>query len=1313
MEFIDNTGHIFSLSSYKEKPIGYEYDEDAYIFWIDANTSYLSINNYYSRPIYILYELENDYSIKELQDDDNSPVQISIEINNSNVFSLISSKEINNVINSDKFNDLNDYINLNELDDNGTETNSFIKKQLTNNDLIVYKTHESISKKLSNNENTSVIEIPYLVIPIYPICNSVEPGVWITNILIHIYDRITNNHSWCPISVGGEFINEYEELVINGKNTGVNLPKDILKAVYSESLYNNEFNESLYNEKLKEYLINIISIKHECGNFKSAINSLKWFGYADKLSISKLLKTDNELKDQYILDYFDISYDIIDAFKNFYTDSLISLKLMINKELDEQYTFECNKDFWGENKPKTISLLDHYEKVEVGHHTVIEDTDETYWYWKPYFDFSFTELGIKLMCLKYFYKKYFLPIHLYIHSTSLGYRVYANDIKFTSVIASSLTASPISLNAKKHEVEFDKYSVYYFTRQIHFIDDYFNEFNVYDVNNDNRTWYKIDDTCVSIPIKFISNDINNGYFNCVLILQDLNDELLYESHFSFYQTNNSNKNKNYEYKNFVIYPKKLNRYISKNKNDIKLESNYFEYWVNKEFIIKLLVNNKWYEHKFMLKIHNPIIDFGTLRYRYWLNDHNYLLGRLNNKTSIHSLIFSSEIDSIINGINNANETHESVSELLSINTNDYYDSLTRINNNLYKILGLNSDISFVKTINTIDKLYKGYEYTNNEYIMKEDDTIDNVDIIEYGISSHYNILSPFTQIKYINDDNHTISFNAYMHHQSLASVNNIDFDVDFYKILQYHLDHNLLYIDGTLVNKAFYQYIVYTIIDDDNIERNIEILLQKDLIGYDIEIPTEYINQGNIVVGAWNDNLYILTENSEHDNQTYFINTLYENDIIISEADGIDSYALLFDSVRLKYDRSKHAYYTTHDNNGTEERKYYYIYDKLYNNLSYVNDKYINTVNISDLDKYKNYIHLFNIYTTEKTENNILYFHNDFDISINNLYFSHRKYINTEDDQYESMKIYIAKKNIETNQNIIDSRYIDVYGLHWVDINNIPIEERHKLQEFGFYIKRDYASYYNNDAKYYYVDESETKCITEPTEYDNEGHHPNRIYELNNILEFSTNEFSEYKETEYTIAAKYYYKNLDNFLIHKYIEGEEEIYVNSNIEYDNELKSFYFYDEKIKCIDDLSKPYKNDISYKIRFIDANGNTINISLNDIDNNAYDKIEITMFYKKNHIVRNRFYTILDLMDERDDIVSINMPTIDNPIMSIEFNNNETIELETIYLGNKYSYLDNDNYPIPNQNPSMYWYNIDTNGIESLSYYLKRTIFESRKL
>ena len=57
---------------------------------------------------------------------------------------------------------------------------------------------------------------------------------------------------WCPITVGALYVKENEILTINGQNLGIDLPKDIFKAVYQCSFVNDEFNESLYNEKIKE-----------------------------------------------------------------------------------------------------------------------------------------------------------------------------------------------------------------------------------------------------------------------------------------------------------------------------------------------------------------------------------------------------------------------------------------------------------------------------------------------------------------------------------------------------------------------------------------------------------------------------------------------------------------------------------------------------------------------------------------------------------------------------------------------------------------------------------------------------------------------------------------------------------------------------------------------------------------------------------------------------------------------------------------------------------------------------------------------------
>ena len=1259
MEFVDNTGHIFSLKSYTEKPIGYEYEESQYIFWLDSSTtSKLSINNYYSRPIYALYMLNKDYDTNNLQDDEMSPIQISIEIENSNIYKLIASKSLNSYILSDKYNDLNDYIDLENLSDS-----NYIKSSLTNNDLFVMKTTEEV---VINNMTT---QFNYLLIPIYPIGCATEEGVWISNIMIHIYDSNMNLHEWCPISIGGEFVNEYEELIINGHNIGVSLPKDILKAVYSESLYNDEFNESLYNEKLKEYLINKTIIRSECGNFNSAIASLKWFGYGDRISISKLLKTDNTDANQYLLDYFNIKNDIIESFKIFTSSAFISLKLMLNKELDEVYKFNPNKNykFFGENKPKTLSLLDYYEKIKIGNHDMpIDNDDEKYWYYKPYFDFSFNELGIKLALLKKQYKQYFLPIHLYIHNASLGYRVYANDIKYTVTTGIAMSEPIISLNVKSKEVEFTNDSTYYFSKQIHYVDHNFNEFTVTDVENDPREWYYLNDTCVNIPIKFINNERNFGYFNCILILynKNISNNPLIETHFSFVQ-----KDK-YSYKNFIIYPKKVNLNITGTINDdtINITTKYLEYWINDDYELKLLVNNKWYCHNFRLKIHNPTLDFGTLRYRYYFNEHNYLLSKIQN-TDIkeHSFIFTNEIDKIkqIKNISNAN-------------------------NSLYNELNLDGALSFIKPID-----------------------LSNIDCLWQHFESNYDILSPFTQLNRIDNMSHTVSFNSYMHNCGLANVNNINFDIDFYNILKYHLDHNLMYIDGTLLNRDFYQYILY-----EYEGRNVEVLIHKDMIGSQLEIPLSYFNKDKVIVCAWKNNLYILSEISDN-SDTYFINNIASNNVLFVSEEDEDGYALLLDTLSLLYDRVNNQYYSIDQITGTI-LNVYPIYDKLYNNIDYIYGKYSSEINLPNLDKYKNSLHLFDIYISEINETNILVFHNNINIYINGLNFKHEKY---NDKEYpDSLKIYISGS---PNTSTVDSRYPDIYGLHLIEpyiennvIINIPEEFRLYNYEYGLYVKRDYEKYYNS---------GNTK----------------EIYELDNIFEYDTNEFSYYssKTSEKEMfLGELKFETLDDFYNDKRIDECEQIddtwYVHGiNTTYkvdqyskpyliDNkwyvlrsdgleidlginnifkEGSSYYSYDLNVKDLNDLSKYYKNKLVYNISFYDKDGNRMNdVSLNNIYNIEYSYIKINLFYYEKHIVRNRFYLLVDYIKEYAD-KGYMFDFIDDNIVRMH-KDNESYDIQLIKLSPKYAYNDHlENHLISNQNPAYYWFNLDSDKIISLPSYL----------
>ena len=156
MKFIDNNGHIFTINSYNEFPVGYEYEENHYIFWINKeHQNHLSINNYYAKVINILIPLNENESFDDLYN-------ITININ-SEKFSLINSANISEYVNNIK--DINDYINI--------ENKKDITNELHNNDLFCIKTSEN-----------------HCIVPLYVIGISDEEGSWYTNILITLENKI-------------------------------------------------------------------------------------------------------------------------------------------------------------------------------------------------------------------------------------------------------------------------------------------------------------------------------------------------------------------------------------------------------------------------------------------------------------------------------------------------------------------------------------------------------------------------------------------------------------------------------------------------------------------------------------------------------------------------------------------------------------------------------------------------------------------------------------------------------------------------------------------------------------------------------------------------------------------------------------------------------------------------------------------------------------------------------------------------------------------------------------------------------------------
>lgn len=606
MEFVDNSGHIFSLNNYTEYPDGYLYNDHPYVFWMnDKEGTNLSINCYYIRPVRILLD-----KLAPRQDRD-----IEILIEKSNHYKLLSSKKVQELLEGNSF--LMQDIEIDEAED--------LTQKLTKDDLLQIEINEVRYKYIENGQtyfyygdpketDKELIEshLDYVMIPFYVVSKVKEAGSWLTNILIHVTDtfhetqnpNIINSssydivkHSYCPITVGGVYHDEIEELAINGKNLGVSLPKDILRAIYSVGFFNNVPDMNKWNQKMKEFLMNYMLFVGEKGNFRSIEKSLDWFGYNKKISLSKLIKTDNEFQKQYILDNFDLTTDLISAFKYFRNATYISLsmpKVGYDENNIPEYNF--NEDFWGEHKPELVDYFNRTEEVEL---------DNDIKYYKTYYDYSFNELSLKLSALKYYYQKYFLPIHIKIFRASFTEQTFANDIKLLSRTNSGYSEIPILTSDNQISVKFPQFDTIWISKQLHFIDDNYNEFSDYFEYGEKYTdlnIYEINEVCFSIPINITSSN-ESTVFNCVL--------MLYKDTLKIHETKFMYSNSKMEYNSLVITPS-LFRHITN--------------WEDSQYHIVLGVNGNWYDWKFRVRIPELHIALGKLEYKYEYDIHKQFSG---------------------------------------------------------------------------------------------------------------------------------------------------------------------------------------------------------------------------------------------------------------------------------------------------------------------------------------------------------------------------------------------------------------------------------------------------------------------------------------------------------------------------------------------------------------------------------------------------------------------------------------------------------------------------------------------------------------
>ena len=729
MFFVDNSGHIFEITDYTKKPIGYEFDETPYVFWLSDNNenSRLSINNYYAKAINLLFPIENVSNFNNQSISDILNINVTID---SKIFSLIPSnkfqeslreaksildyissfddydvcKEYLDSLNKDQIIEFGNNYNIksnNALDEDTIKENIlskliFAKQELTSDnddDLLAIKVIE-------NNKN-------FILLPLYIIGNASEEGTWSSNILVHISYKYTDKNIWCPFSVGGTFADSYESLIIHGANMGVNLPKDIIKAINGTSFYNDEFNHEIFNKKLKEYMLNYMSIHGECGNYNSALTALKWFGYKDKVTLYKLIETSNEFKHQYIRDYFDIHNNLLMFFKEFIHTQYVSVLLKLNTEtgkLDKQYPSN-DSIRWGEGLPLLKDLINETEFVNTKEYFLSQE----YTYIDKYFKYSLNELLLKLSCLAFYYSKYFLPLYLKLNNVSAQYKVYANDVKLYSYSNNGFIEKIINVCDWNDNVTFDKFNVRYLTHQYHYVDENFNEFYLNGLGDngnyedDINEWYIINDSCISVPIhfKYYENDPSKNYYECMLFLKDNESNItIFNSTFNFLQT------QDYKYNAFIIYPKLIEK-------KLKVKQSY----INKSFTLYIYANGTYYEYSFTIKAPEFNINIGKLEYKYWGNDINYLNEKYH------------EFDVTENGnvINNSN---------FFITLNDYEDNEDE-----------NQPIDITEYI-------KNYDFFD--------------DPTQY--------MSPFSQIDYINDNE--VKFNTFMHNPDFVDINDLNLGLD-------------------------------------------------------------------------------------------------------------------------------------------------------------------------------------------------------------------------------------------------------------------------------------------------------------------------------------------------------------------------------------------------------------------------------------------------------------------------------------------------------------------------------------------------------
>lgn len=562
MEFIDRTGHTFSLKSFGTYPIGHKTVQHKYIFWSEGYNKQrnLSVGMWYCTPIWVLLD-DNEY----LED-------IEIE--------------------SDRFK----IVVYDQLQKLGISNGSVISTDFTISE------KDLCTSTFIPSDSLYIRVGKKKVCALYVFALSEEEGTFTTPILFHTIYKDEEGESveecFVPASIGGEWHAEEEDLIINGQNMGIKLPKEVMKAMYDTSYFDDVPDEVLWKRKMKEVLLEYMHIRGECGNYESAIDSLKWFGYGDKMEFTRLVRTDNQFLASYIHDSFDSDSDWIHSFDVFAESTWVSVCLRDNQETDDVDWQKWSEEFWGECKPFVEDLMMRVDSVKP------DEGDITFF--KPFYDWNFTELGLKMCWLAQCWKKYFLPVHLLVKSASMKHTVFTNDIKHTTNAFELKTAAPV-MTWTDDTVRFSGSHNIYIYNQVHYIDSCFNEMSDYREIGENteEDIYYIDDICASIPIWFESLNGDEHFYDVNIVLTREGTEIL-RTKFQFMQKKGQKK-----YNSLILSPKLISR------ESLPNQTYGISYWADKNYRLSVLCNGRWWHYEFKLKVPEMQLSLGTLEYQYY------------------------------------------------------------------------------------------------------------------------------------------------------------------------------------------------------------------------------------------------------------------------------------------------------------------------------------------------------------------------------------------------------------------------------------------------------------------------------------------------------------------------------------------------------------------------------------------------------------------------------------------------------------------------------------------------------------------------